>query len=50
MFSLIMGQTMRCVAILIHSRLECTVSQIRSDNEGRVLNIVLELDDHTLTR
>ena len=38
----------RGVAILIHSRLECNVSQIRSDNEGRILNIVLELDDHTL--
>jgi len=36
------------VASLIHSPLECTVSQTRSDNEGRILNIVLELDDHTL--
>ena len=40
--------TARGVAILIHSRLDYTVKQKRSDNEGRILNIVLELDDHIL--
>ena len=40
--------TARGVAILLHSRLECSVKQKRSDNEGRILNIVLELDGRTL--
>lgn len=40
--------TARGVAILIHSRLGCSVMQTRSDNEGRILNILLELDDHAL--
>lgn len=40
--------TARGVAILIHSRLECIVNHIRRDNEGRILNVVLELDDQTL--
>ena len=40
--------TARGVAILIHSRLYYTVKQTRSDNEGRILNIVLDLDDHIL--
>ena len=39
--------TVRGVAILIHPRLENTVGHNRSDNEGRILNIVLTLDDHT---
>ena len=38
----------RGVAILIHSRLDYTVTQTRSDNEGRVLNILLNLDGHVL--
>ena len=38
----------RGVAILIHSRLDYNVTQTRGDNEGRVLNIVLELDGHIL--
>ena len=38
----------RGVAILIHSRLDYTVTQTRGDNEGRVLNILLDLDGHVL--
>ena len=38
----------RGVAILITSRLGYKNKQIRSDNEGRVLNMLLEVDDHTL--
>ena len=38
----------RGVAILINSRLDYTVTQTRSDNEGRVLNIMLNLDGHAL--
>ena len=38
----------RGVAILIHSRLDYTVSQTGGDNEGRVLNILLSLDGHVL--
>ena len=38
----------RGVAILIHLRLDYTVTQIRGDNEGRVLNILLNLDGHVL--
>ena len=40
--------TARGVAILLHSQLECSVKQKGSDNEGRILNIVLELESHTL--
>jgi len=40
--------TARGVAILLHSRLECSVKQKPSDNEGRILNIVLQLDGHAL--
>lgn len=40
--------TARGVAILIHSRLECSVMRTRSDNKGRILYFLLELDDHTL--
>jgi len=40
--------TARGFPILLHSRLECSVKQKRSDNEGRILNIVLDLDGHTL--
>lgn len=40
--------TARGVAILLHSRLECAVKQKRSDNEGRILNIELELESHTI--
>ena len=38
----------RGVAILIHPRLEYTVEYTRCDNDGRILNIVLTLGDHTL--
>lgn len=38
----------RGVAILIHSRLDYTVTQTGGDNEGRVLNILLNLDGHVL--
>ena len=38
----------RGVAILINSRLDYTVTQTRSDNEGRVLNIMLHLEGHAL--
>jgi exonuclease III len=40
--------TARGVAILIYSRLDYTVRQIRSDNEGRILNMVLDLDGNIL--
>ena len=39
--------TSRGVAILINSRLEYVVRQTKRDNEGRILNILVELDDHT---
>ena len=38
----------RGVAILIASRLDYNEKQIRRDNEGRVLNMLLEIDDRTL--
>ena len=38
----------RGVAILITSRLGYNNKQIRSDNEGRVLNMLLEVDDRML--
>ena len=38
----------RGVAVLINSRLECSVKGTRSDNEGRVLNVLLDLEDHTI--
>ena len=40
--------TARGVAVLIHPRLEYMVGHTQSGNEGRILNIVLTLDDHTL--
>ena len=40
--------TARGVAILFHSRLDYSVKQTRSDNDGRILNVVLELDGRTL--
>ena len=39
--------TARGVAILINPRLGVIVTQIKRDNEGRILNILLELDDCT---
>ena len=38
----------RGVAVLISSRLDYDVIRVRSDNEGRILNVLLDLDDHTL--
>ena len=38
----------RGVAILIASHLDYNEKQIRRDNEGRVLNMLLEIDDRTL--
>ena len=38
----------RGVTILIASRLDYNEKQIRRDNDGRVLNILLEIDDRTL--
>ena len=38
----------RGVAIVITSCLGFDKKQIRSDNEGRVLNVLLEVDDRTL--
>lgn len=39
--------TASVVAILINPRLGYIVRQIKHDNEGRILNILLQLDDHT---
>ena len=36
------------MAILIASRLDYNEKQIRRDNEGRVLNMLLEIDDRML--
>ena len=33
---------------LIHSQLDYNVRQTRGDNEGRILNILLDLDGHIL--
>ena len=38
----------RGVAILIASRLDYNEKQIRRDNDGRVLNMLLEIDNRTL--
>ena len=38
----------RGVAVLISSRLEYNVKETRSGNEGRVLNVLLDLDEHTI--
>ena len=38
----------RGVAILFSSRLEYNVIQTRRDNEGRILNMLLNMDEHTL--
>jgi exodeoxyribonuclease-3 len=40
--------TARGVATLINPRLGYNVRQTRGDNEGRILNIVLDLDGHIL--
>lgn len=39
--------TARGVAVLIDQCLEYIVKQIKGDIEGRILNILLELEDHT---
>ena len=39
--------TARGVAILINPCLDCIVRQIKRDNDGRILNILLEMDDYT---
>ena len=39
--------TARGVAILINPRLDYIVRQIKHDNDGRILNILLEMDDCT---
>ena len=38
----------RGVAVLISSRLEHIVRQTRSDNDGRILSILLDVDDQTI--
>ena len=38
----------RGVSVLIHPRLNQIVKQVRSDNEGRIVNILLDIDDHIL--
>ena len=38
----------RGVAIMIASRLDYNEKQIRRDNDGRVLNMLFEIDDRTL--
>ena len=38
----------RGVGILIHSRLEHSTRHVECDNEGRIVNILLDIDDHTL--
>ena len=38
----------RGVAILFSSRLEYNVIQTRRDNEGRILNILLNMEEHTM--
>ena len=40
--------SVRSVAVLISSRLECNVEETQSDNEGRVLNVLLGLDEHMI--
>ena len=35
-------------AVLIHPRLHHIVKQVRSDNEGCIVNILLDIDDHIL--
>ena len=36
----------RGVSVLIHPQLHHIVKQVRSDNEGRIVNILLDIDDH----
>jgi len=38
----------RGVPVLIQPRLHHIVKQIRSDNKGRIVNILLDIDDHIL--
>ena len=38
----------RGVAVLISSRLDYNVRQIRSDSDGRVVNILLDVEDETI--
>ena len=38
----------RGVSILIHSRLDHTIQQVKCDNEGRIVNILLSIEDRTL--
>ena len=40
-------RTARGVAILINPHLDYIVRQIKRDNDGRILNILLEMDDCT---
>ena len=41
------SNTARGVAVLINPRLEHIAKQTKCDNEGRILNILVEVDDHT---
>ena len=38
----------RGVSVLIHPRLHHIVKQVQRDNEGRIVNILLDIDDHIL--
>ena len=38
----------RGVSVLIYRRLYRIVKQVQSDNEGRIVNILLDIDDHIL--
>ena len=38
----------RGVAILIHSRLDHNIRRVRRDDNGRILNLLLDIDDVTL--
>ena len=38
----------RGVCVLIHPRLHHIVKQVQSDNEGRIVNILLDIEDHIL--
>ena len=38
----------RGVAILVHSRLDHTLRRLKCDNEGRVVNVLLDLEESTI--
>ena len=43
------SNTARGVAILVHSRLNAHIIETKGDNEGCIINIMIDFDDHTIS-